>query len=134
MRLSELVACSGPNADTCRDVDLVAFYFERPGDDLDDTVCKRTRGLALVVLAVLNDREFVAAQPCQYVGFAQRCLEPRRRFSQQGVAYCVTKRVVDVFEPVQIQQQYGKRVAAPSMPCDCLLNFLHNRQAIWQTR
>ena len=59
------------NADAGCDIDLVAFYREWPGDDFNDAICKRARGFALIVFAVLNDREFVASQPGQYVGFPE---------------------------------------------------------------
>ena len=116
MRLSELAAARAPaRSDTRGDIDLVALDIERPGNDLGNSLCERGRGFTLVIVLVLNDREFVAAKTRQHVSFPKRRLEASRGLPQQRVADCVTERVVDMLETVKIQQQYGKWIATPAV-------------------
>src|SRR5208282_3300548 len=62
------------NADTRADIDLVTVYVEWLGNEFDDAIRKRARGLALVGLTALNDGKFVAAEARQHVGFPQEGL------------------------------------------------------------
>ena len=93
------------DADAGADIDLVAVYVEWLRDNLDDTIGKRARGFALVGLVRLNDGELVAAEPASTSVSRKSCLEPRRDLPQQGIAGGMAERIVDVLEPVEVQQQ-----------------------------
>src|SRR5215475_7517903 len=101
------------NADTCGDVDLIAFNIEGLRDDLDNAACKRAGIIVLVILPVLYDGELVTTQPRQHVGFSKRSLEAHCGFTQQRIANSVPQGVIDMLEAIKIQQYYGKRFAAP---------------------
>jgi hypothetical protein len=103
------------NADACCNVDLVAFDIKRPGDDFDNAVGKSTRVATLIIFPVLDNGELVAAQSRQNVCFSKRRLESRCNFPQERIANGMTQGVIDVLEPVEIQQQHGELVAAPAM-------------------
>ena len=122
------------NADAGADIDLVAIDVERLGEDLDDAIGKRAGGFALTGLAALNDGKFVAAEPCQHVGFPQQRLEPRRCLPQQSIARGMAKRIVDVLEAVEIEQQDGERIPPPALACRRFFDLLRDRGTIGQTR
>ena len=82
------------------------------------------------MVVVLHDGKFVAAQACEHIRFAQRCLEASGRFAQQRVADRMTKRIVDMLESIEIQQQDRERIAPPAVPRDRLFDLVHDRQAI----
>jgi hypothetical protein len=51
-----------------------------------------------------NDDELVAAKPGDKVAFAHASLQPIGHLNQQCVARLVPKRVVDDFEPVEVDE------------------------------
>ncbi len=122
------------NSDTRGNIHFIAFNIKRPRDHVDNSVCKRRCSLTLVIVPVLNNREFVAAKTRQHVGFPKRRFETRRGFAQQCVPDRVAERVVDVLEAVKIQQKHGKWIAAPAVPCNRLFDLFHNREAIGEAR
>ena len=73
-------------------------------------------GLAVVVQAVQEDREFVAAEPRQGVAQPQAGLETPRHRDQQLVADHVAETVVDDLEPVEIEIEHREAVARAAAP------------------
>ncbi len=96
------------DADARGDVDFIAVNIEGLRDDIDDTVGKSAGRFTLVIVTVLDDGKFVAAQARQHIGFPQRCLQANGRFAQQRIANRMAKRIVDMFEAIEIQQQHRK--------------------------
>jgi hypothetical protein len=80
----------------------------------------------------ISSGRLVAAQSRQNVCFSKRRLESRCNFPQERIANGMTQGVIDVLEPVEIQQQHGELVAAPAMSRNRVLDSVHDRQAIWQ--
>jgi hypothetical protein len=76
--------------------------------------------------------EFVAAEPGEEVPTPQRAAQPGANFMQQQVAHLMAKRVVDLLEAVQVQQQQRERVRIPRR--QQRLETLHQRGPVWQAR
>ena len=75
------------------------------------------RELAHVAFArdVLGEHdEFVAAEARGGVGRADRVGDPLRHDLQHFVAAHMAERVVDVLEPVEVDEQHGEHAAVPS--------------------
>src|SRR6202043_1852226 len=102
--------------------------------NLDDAIGKRTRGFALLGLAALDDRKFVAAEPSQHVGFPQQRLEPCRGLPQQRVARGMAESIVDVLEAVEIEQQEGEQNTPPALARRRFFDLLRPRGTVGQTR
>ena len=135
-RLSGLVPCSGASAMPM----LVPILTSLPSISNGFAKISIIRsassacGFALVGFAALNDGKFVAAEPCQHVGFPQQRLEPGRCLPQQRVARGMAERIVDVLEAVEIEQQHGERIAAPALARRRFFDLLRHRGTIGQTR
>ena len=93
------------NANARGDVDFITIDIKRLRDDIDNTVSKSTGCSALVIVTVLNNCKLVTAQARQHVGFPQRRLQTNGGFAQQCIANGMAKRIVDMFEAVEVQQQ-----------------------------
>ena len=93
------------DADARGDIDFIALNIEGLRDDIDDTIGKRAGRFTLVIVTVLDDGKFVAAQARQHIGLPQRCLQANGRFAQQRITNRMAKRIVDMFEAIEIQQQ-----------------------------
>src|SRR5207253_10535848 len=57
-----------------------------------------------------EDGELIPAQPCDGVRRAKYTTQASRDLLEQAVAAVVPKRVVDVFEPVQVEQQHSEHL------------------------
>ena len=55
-----------------------------------------------------DDRELVAAEARHSVGLAQHLDETEGRLAQHGIARSVAERVVDLLEPVEVDQHHGR--------------------------
>ncbi len=83
-------------------------------DQRDYALGELDGGSALVRLAGLDDREFVAAETRDEIGRAQRLLQPVRGFLEERIAGGMAERVVDVLEAVEIEHEHGEGfVASP---------------------
>ena len=67
----------------------------------------------LLVAALEQDREFVAAQPGQQIARADAGLDQFRQLAQQFVARGVTERVVDHLELIEIDIEQCVRASRP---------------------
>ena len=56
-----------------------------------------------------QQREFIAAQPCHRVGFAQYRGEPFTNLLQNSIANLMTERVIDLLETIQIHHDQRER-------------------------
>ncbi len=63
----------------------------------------------------LNDRELVASEASHEIGVTHATSQPRRNRFKQVVASQVSVRVVDVLEPVEVEQQKRRLPAAPDL-------------------
>ena len=99
------------NSDAGPDADPVAIEVERFFDKPDDPERERDGAFALVLLVFLDDGEFVATQPGQYVGIAKRRPQPLRDFDEQLVSGGMPQRIVDILELVEVEHQHGKSSA-----------------------
>ena len=79
--------------------------------------------LSLICLAALDDRKFIAAKSGQNVRFTQRKTQPARQFLEQLIASGVAKRIVDMFEPIEVQQKDCESLLPPPKPRQGLFQF-----------
>jgi len=114
------------------DIDPVAVDVIGLGDDCQDAVGEGARVVALAGLAGLQDGELVATETRQDVGLAQRRPQPPRGLLEQGIAFRVPERIVDVLEPVEIEHEDGESLAAPAQAGARFLDLLHEQRAIGQ--
>ena len=63
-----------------------------------------------------HERELVAAEARDDVGFARAAANHRRRFDQRAAAEQMPVGVVDALEPVEIDEQQRQRPAAARRP------------------
>ena len=104
------------DADAGADLDAMAGQQERLGDELGDPRRQLGRAGALVLAVLLDDGEFVAAEPRQHVGCAQRRFQSLRHQPQQRVAGAMTEGIVDVLEAIEIEHQDREgRTAIPEL-------------------
>ena len=113
---------------------VAALDVERFAEHLDNPLRQRLRSLALVGLARLNDRELVAAEPSQYIRFPQQRLQTRRHFDQQRVAGGMAERIVDLLEPIEVQEQNGERFFPAALARGGLFDFLYQGCAVGKPR
>jgi hypothetical protein len=92
------------DADADGDQTVVAVELERALEQLEQAAAEQL-GLRGVLDAHLDDRELVAADAGDRVHLTHARAEPRRDLLEQQIARRMTKRIVDVLEAVQIQQQ-----------------------------
>ncbi len=121
------------DADAGADVDVAAVDLERLAQHLDNALRQEFGGLALVAFAGLNDGEFVAAEPGQYVGLAQQRFQSSRHFDQQRVAGGMAERIVDLLEAIEVQQENGERLLQAALPRRGFLDFLDQSGAVGQS-
>ena len=69
-------------------------------------------GRAAVGQPAQQHRELVAAEPREHVAAPQRAAQPLGDVAQEPVAVVVAERVVDLLEPVEVDQQQADRPAA----------------------
>ena len=77
-----------------------------------------------------DDHELVAAQARQQVGLAQRLRQRGGHALQQLVADTMAQRVVDVLEPVQIDEQHADATAVAPRLGDRLTQALLQQQPV----
>jgi hypothetical protein len=119
------VGGSRGNADAGADIHRVAFDVVGHPDDVDHALGKHRRRFTWVGLAGLNDGEFIAADPRQDVGLAQRRFEAQRRLLEQRVAGGMSERVVDDLEAVEIEDAHRERLSPAAQACPGLLDLGH---------
>ena len=108
---------AGAGADPQRGGRELERLLERELDALGDA------GGALVVAAVEQDRELVAAEPRGQVARAQAGAQPAGEGHQQLVADLVPEAVVDALEVVEVEEQHdGAAVGAASAASTCWVN------------
>jgi hypothetical protein len=90
------------DADAGPDCHHVAAEIVGSGDQRDDALGELDGGAALVKLAGLDDREFIAAEPRHQIGLAQRLLQAGGGLLKEDVAGGMAERVVDVLEAFEI--------------------------------
>jgi hypothetical protein len=111
-QLLGIVRIVGIDADADRrgHVDVVLFDPERMGDRVEEPL--RDAGEQRRFLEILDDdHELVAAEPRQQADLAQRMGKRAAHFLQQFVADPVTERVVDILEPVEVDEQHADATA-----------------------
>src|SRR3546814_15541242 len=72
--------------------------------DLGDDLARHVAQLAAILLVGKNDLELVAAEAADHLLVADDLEQPFGDLFQQRVARRVTKRVVDLFEAVEVEQ------------------------------
>ena len=122
------------DTDTGADADIVLADRERLGDERDDPGGERLGGVGLLGIVELDDGEFVAAEPRQHVGFAERVLDPLGHLLEQFVAGRVPERVVDLLEAVEIHHEDVELLAAPAVARAGVFDLFDQRRAIGEAR
>ena len=72
------------------------------------------RYIGYLLHAVQHDQEFVAAHPGYCVVFPRAVLEPFRNLLQHHISERVSERVIDDFEPVEIEKQQRNFLISPA--------------------
>src|SRR5690349_24916024 len=85
------------NADA--DAAFALGELERLGDGSDDAVAQLA-DVGVVAREMLDDGEFIAADPGEGVGFAEEELQPLADLAEEIVACGVAERVVDLLEAI----------------------------------
>ena len=80
-----------------------------------------------------QDREFIAAQSRDGIGFAKQSPQAAGHFPQHHVADRMAERVVHIFEAVQIEQHHGERLDIALGDQQGLLEAVIKHCSIWQT-
>jgi len=78
--------------------------------------------------------EFVAALTAHGVRIAHARHQPLGDGLQHRIAGCVTQRVVDALEAVEVHEQDCKRPPVAARRCDCAGQPVVQKQPVWQTR
>src|SRR3954447_16778042 len=97
------------HTDTRVDTDLDAVDLHRVQQRLARRLRRAYRGFLVDVGQ--QDGELVAAEPRDAQRLWDRCPQPRAYVGEQLVAGGMTQGVVDVLEPVEVEQQNGERAA-----------------------
>ena len=101
--------------DTGADFDAVARQQERFGNEFRNSSREVERTAALILARGLDDGEFVATEPRQHVGCAQRGSQATGDLPEQFIAGGMTKRVVDVLETVEVEHEDRKSPLVPPL-------------------
>ena len=103
------------SADARADREAEAAHVERRGERVPDASLRGPHLLVEVNVGE-DDRELVAAEPCDVVVFATERAQARARLADQLVAGLVTVEIVDPLELVEIdeQQAYASVLGADS--------------------
>ena len=101
--------------DTGADFDAVARQLKRFGNEFRNASREIERTAALIVARGLDDGEFVAAEPRQHVGGAQRRSQAAGDLPEQFIAGGMTEQIVDVLETVEVEHQDRKRPLVPPL-------------------
>ena len=120
------------DADRRRHVDVVLLDAERLRDRVEQLLRDAAQHRRIVEI-LDDDHELVAAEARQQVGLAQRGRELARDALQELVADPVAERVVDVLEPVEVDEQHADATAAALRLRNRLRQALVQQQAIGQS-
>jgi hypothetical protein len=75
-------------------------------------------------------REFISADPCDRVGFAQLPFQQFRGPGQQLIACVMSEAVIDVLELIEIQKHDRQSGTLPLRAIDCVFETRVERDAI----
>src|SRR5204863_244168 len=105
-RRARVVTVYRIHRDADRRAGLDSVIADREGTFERREYLSRGRDHVVGMLGVgADDRELVTAESRDGVGRPQHALQPRSDFLQQRVATVVPERVVDVLEPIEVEQQ-----------------------------
>jgi hypothetical protein len=93
-------------------------------------LARHGRGVELVREVRQQNRELVAAQSCGSVRFAQAGVQAPRDAPKQPIADRTAERIVDRFEPVDVQGQDGVLVAPAASGRDRLAQAIQEERAV----
>ena len=128
-RVGAVVRRNG-DADGNADDDLVALDLVGLADQADQALGKIDGLLPMVGVDLLQDGEFVAAEPADRVALAHRPLQAPRDGLQQRVADRMAERVVDRLELVEVEHEDREAFALARQPCQRLVHLLAEQRAI----
>ncbi|CAN5918119.1 hypothetical protein BH23ACT10_BH23ACT10_01790 [soil metagenome] len=89
-------------------------------------------GRGVIVGPGHQDRELVTAQPRDGVALADSLLQPLGDAGQQLVADAVAERVVDLLEPVEVNEQHGDDVVVPTRLRNRMLDAFGEQRTVRQ--
>ena len=110
------------DADAHRSDDRLTIERHRRGHRGGETACKISR-LIPVADSGLNDDKLVAAEPGHEIVRASDRAQALGDRPEQEVAAVVTKRVIDAFEAVEIEEMHGDTAAARRQDGKAPANF-----------
>ena len=114
-RVGAVVRRNG-DADGNADDDLVALDLVGLADQADQALGEIDGLLPVVVVDLLQDGEFVAAEPADRVALAHRPLQPPRHGLEQRVADRMAERVVDRLELIEVEHENREAFALARQP------------------
>jgi hypothetical protein len=77
-----------------------------------------------------DDDKLIATESRDSVPIAHARTQPYRHFDQQGVAYVVSHRVIERFEPIEINQNDGAKPIAPLATGQRLIEAVKHETAV----
>ena len=108
LRFAVIGAFGDPDAAGRRDI--CAIVRNRDGKTPNDSAANRLDSGRTVALGKQN-REFVATEPRQAIRFSCDRPEARTCFDQQRITGIMAQCIIDVLEPVEVDQQQGETSA-----------------------
>src|SRR6476660_1269007 len=114
------------------DIEPVSSEEPELGNTIADALADGERALSAGVGQ--HQRELVAAEPRDDVGFARAAANDRRRFYQRPAAEEMPVGVVDRLEPVEIDEEQGKRTAAARRALGFAAEHLVQKPGVVETR
>src|SRR6516164_8113776 len=110
--LARFRATAGRNRDADRGARLqLAAADAEARSELPDQPRRKPGGLADLVERRQQDRELVAAEPRDRIGWAETGEHPLGHRLEQGITGRVAPAIVDRFEAVEVDEQDGKQLA-----------------------
>ena len=104
-RIQSVIGCDG-NSSGSSDCRSRPVYRIRLGEHLDHARCQFSQ-LTAIVDIWQNDLELIAAKTPDFPFVFANLLQASRDLLQQFITGWVTKRIIDLFEPIQIQHDQG---------------------------
>ncbi len=113
--MSSVVVLAEHDADADGRPDRIAVDIGRRLDEVPvDALCKRNRVLAPDIAE--HGREFLAAQPPEQIGGADRLPRAFGEDLQHAIADGMTETVVDRLEMIEVHQQHRRRAERTALP------------------
>src|ERR1700759_859980 len=93
---------------------------------------RHRRHLRLIRYLAQHNDELVTADAGYYIALAQASVQPLSCLNKQNISRCVTERVIDVFEPVEIHEHDGERMTITMSSLHPVVDGFAKHPTVWQ--